>query len=134
MNDYKHEIAVSVPRRQDGKYLLLKHAQHKRSPGKWTFPGGIIEEGESVKEAALRELKEETGLTGEVIRTGNSFEVVSKYGEFEVNPFLVIVDKDNVVLSSEHTDYRWVEPADIEDMETVKDLEKDLEAVGLVDG
>jgi 8-oxo-dGTP pyrophosphatase MutT (NUDIX family) len=33
------------------------------------FPGGLIDEGESVEKAALRELKEETGYVGQVLRT-----------------------------------------------------------------
>ncbi|CAG5125624.1 unnamed protein product [Candidula unifasciata] len=47
----------------DGKILLSKRARHLRIfPGLWVPPGGHIEENETMLEAGLRELKEETGL------------------------------------------------------------------------
>lgn len=42
--------------RKDGKFLLLKER------GAWNFPGGKVEEGELIEDAAVRELKEETNL------------------------------------------------------------------------
>lgn len=44
--------------------LLTRRAQGLRShAGQWAFPGGRVEDGESAEEAALRELKEEIGLS-----------------------------------------------------------------------
>lgn len=54
-------VVLSVIRREDGRLLLLR----RRKPpyqGFWTLPGGKLEGGESVPEAALRETREETGL------------------------------------------------------------------------
>ncbi|XP_068228859.1 nucleoside diphosphate-linked moiety X motif 17-like [Palaemon carinicauda] len=48
----------------DGHLLLTRRAPHMRTfPGVWVPPGGHIEEGETLEDAALRELKEETGLS-----------------------------------------------------------------------
>lgn len=48
----------------DGKHLNTLLIRRKNEPfkGHWAFPGGFIEEHETLQEAALRELKEETGL------------------------------------------------------------------------
>ncbi|MCQ2292232.1 MAG: NUDIX hydrolase [Bacteroidales bacterium] len=56
----------------DGKHLNTLLIRRSKEPfrGKWAFPGGFVEENETLKEAALRELKEETNIvpqrTGEV--------------------------------------------------------------------
>lgn len=53
--------AVSVAALRDGKVLLVKRG---RSPSKglYAFPGGRVEQGETLEEAARRELLEETGV------------------------------------------------------------------------
>ena len=54
----------------DGDAILLSRIAQgatASSDGMWTLPGGGIEFGEDPREAALRELTEETGLTGEIL-------------------------------------------------------------------
>lgn len=57
------EVCVGVIAVDDGDLLLIRRAQ---SPGKgqWTVPGGRVEGGETLAEAVVRELREETGLEG----------------------------------------------------------------------
>lgn len=49
-----------------GKILLIKRGTEPFK-GKWALPGGRVECGETVEEAALRELKEETGIDAELV-------------------------------------------------------------------
>jgi len=58
-------VGVSALVLKDGKVLLVKRGME---PGKglWSLPGGLVEVGERLEEAVLRELKEETGVDGEV--------------------------------------------------------------------
>ncbi len=47
---------------EDGKILLAKRPEGKTMAGLWEFPGGKIDEGETPKEALVRELREELGI------------------------------------------------------------------------
>ena len=51
----------------DGRILLTRLSPGEVKPGEWTLPGGGIDFGEAPGDAVLRELTEETGLTGEVV-------------------------------------------------------------------
>lgn len=93
-------------------YLLLKHA----NGGHWSFPKGHLEGREGTREAALRELREETGLT--VKRFFSGFKEKTHYN-FERDGLTVaksviyylarVNSSSRVRLSPEHLDYRWPE-------------------------
>lgn len=126
-------IATAIPfHPQKERFLLLKRTHEADiQSGKWNFPGGHIDD-EKARNAALRELKEETALNGEVLRSGDSFIVENEDGCFSIHPFLVLVG-DEPELNKEHTDYSWIEPEDLSGFETVDGLKQDLEAVGVLD-
>lgn len=81
--------------------------------GSWEFPGGTLEEGETLEECLERELKEELGITA---RVGELFCI----GEHRYNPHLTIrlfafrveVTSDTFILS-DHEEIRWVKPEDL---------------------
>lgn len=66
---------IAVVRRADGKVLAFERSD---VTGEWQLPQGGLEEGESHRAAAWRELEEETGLTGEHVR------LVEEYDGFTV--------------------------------------------------
>jgi 8-oxo-dGTP diphosphatase len=51
---------------REGSVLLIKRAAEPLA-GRWTLPGGAVEIGETLEEAVVRELREETGLTVRVL-------------------------------------------------------------------
>lgn len=123
--------ASAVTRNPEGKYLLVKRTDTRSMhPGKWEFPGGGVENGETPEDAVLRELKEETGLDGEIVEHGMPGEVSTEYGTLKIYPFLV-ESEGSIELSREHSEYKWIELEELEEYDTVPGLEKELEAVGV---
>ncbi len=59
--------SAALVRNEKGEILLVKRGKEP-GKGKWALPSGFIEIDETPKKACLRELKEETGLKGEVVR------------------------------------------------------------------
>ena len=57
------EVAVGILIRPDGDFLLTSRPPGKVYEGYWEFPGGKIEQGETVEQALRRELLEEIGIT-----------------------------------------------------------------------
>lgn len=61
MSDLIHVAAAAII--ADGKVLIAKRPDHLHQGGLWEFPGGKLEQGETVTQALVRELKEELGIT-----------------------------------------------------------------------
>ncbi len=60
----------------DGRLLLVKRAEKATRPGFWSIPAGFVDYGEEIREAAARELREETGLevvVGEPVFVASNF-------------------------------------------------------------
>ncbi len=75
------KLAVAVVVQRDGMVLLGRRGPGTRAPGKWSFPAGFVERGEVVEEAAIREVREETGFTVEL---GPLVGLISTRGEIVV--------------------------------------------------
>ena len=58
-------VAAAIPRDADGNVVLLRRG-FDPGAGLWTFPGGFVDLGESVAEAAIRETREEIGVDAEL--------------------------------------------------------------------
>ena len=99
-------------RKEDSKILFL--LLHYPS-GHWDFIKGKMEKGESIHETAIREAKEETGITD--ITFLENFEEWIKYdfqyqGELvhkKVVFFLAETKTNQVMISHEHLDYTWMD-------------------------
>lgn len=58
--------------KKDDKYLLVQEGKQE-ARGQWNLPAGRVEVGETIKNAAVRETKEETGYDVEIIRELKNF-------------------------------------------------------------
>jgi len=76
---------------KDEKILLTKR---KREPGKgqWSIPGGLVEPGETLVEAVIREIKEETNLEVEALKPIYTDEVVVRDEESRIRYHYVLID------------------------------------------
>jgi ADP-ribose pyrophosphatase YjhB (NUDIX family) len=74
---------------REGSVLLVLRAREP-DRGKWGYPGGLIELGETVVEAALRELHEETGLTAKAGAVIDVFDVIDRDDQGRVRYHFVI--------------------------------------------
>lgn len=93
------------------KVLLLKRATSILNDV-WCYIGGSIEEGESAWESALREIKEETGITKVLLYASNKFDQIysPKENYIYIAPVFVgyVVEQQEIILNYEHSDYKWL--------------------------
>ena len=93
------------------KFLILKRAKTKIYEHLWQGVAGKIEKNEKPWETAKRELKEETGLDPASIFIADHLSSFYENYEDRINlvpVFGIEVDSMDVVLSDEHSKYRWV--------------------------
>ena len=113
----KNKSGANVILIRDGKILLLLRSKGWKT-GSWGPPGGHIDAGESPKQAAVREVFEESGLKVHMRdlellaqRTKHSFGMIYYY----------ITDKfsgKGVALSHEHDGFSWVDMKRIDELDT----------------
>jgi 8-oxo-dGTP diphosphatase len=92
--------ASSVILRHEGKYLLVRRA-NPPAADMYAFPGGRAEAGETPPETALRELYEETGLTGVNPQLFATYELLGDDGGFFLSVFTADCDDVGVLLAQD---------------------------------
>ncbi|MEA3492997.1 MAG: NUDIX hydrolase [Candidatus Margulisiibacteriota bacterium] len=96
-----------------GEVLITKR-NLEPGKGKWALPGGFVEWDEASEDACLRELKEETGIDGEIKRLiGVYVQRTAKYGSLLVIGYIVGVLHENITVNSELKEARFVSQRDI---------------------
>lgn len=116
MNIISNLIEAHIFREKNEKieFLLLKRSPKQYYPNLWQMVSGKIKENETAYNAALREIKEETGLTPEkfwVAPTVNSFYAQDKDYICLLPVFAAKVKfESEVKISEEHTEYKWLNP------------------------
>ncbi len=102
----------------EGKLLLLQQAAHKNEPGTWGVPGGKLQDHETVENAAIRELFEETGIVLTVsLPHLRSFYLRTVDFDYAFHVFIVQYNQvSHIRLSDEHQDYKWASAQDLEEL------------------
>ena len=111
-------VDVFVLRRRGGEWdaLVLERAPGVRCPGAWETVHGRIEPGERPEDAAIREVREETGLQAERLYniTVQPFYLHQQSAVMLAVVFAAIVPDAQIRLSSEHTRGEWLPIAEAE--------------------
>jgi 8-oxo-dGTP diphosphatase len=105
-----HLSVKVVIRDAQGRLLVLQRShQSKGNPGKWEFPGGKIDPGETFDAALLREVSEETGLTITLERVVGCAQSDLPGKTIVYLFFEARLEAGEVRVSEEHDAFAWVE-------------------------
>jgi ADP-ribose pyrophosphatase YjhB (NUDIX family) len=108
-------LAASLAVFRHGRFLL---ARRSRPPAEalYSLPGGVVEVGETLVEAALRELVEETGVIARVVGFNTHVEVIERDDELRVRRHFIIASfvgtwvAGEAATGPEVSDVVWADP------------------------
>lgn len=116
--------AVAVIVRKDGRILLLKRSDNEKVyPGHYTFPGGKVEDNDTIEETLINEVSEECGLKllpGYVLIKEKSIRRPDGQTSKSLSFLCGVEDDTNIVLEEpDFTDYKWVNLEELKQLDHV---------------
>jgi len=106
-------IRVAAAIIKKDKKILIAERKKGEFAGLFEFPGGKIENGETEREAIIREIKEELEVTVNV--ESHFMNVIHQYPTFTIDMacFICTIENDNIKLN-DHSSIRWINPSEDE--------------------
>jgi len=121
------QVAAVVVRHRD-KVLLLKRAETLDwAPGKWCFPMGHVDSGETPLEAAVRETQEEADLSVTGLKPLMNITLPGRH----ITCFQAKNPGTDVAINDESSDWAWVPIAEVPNYDTTPDVPQALEALSM---
>jgi len=120
-------LAVSAAVFRDGRVLIVRRARPPSS-GLYTLPGGGVELGETLAQAVMREVREETGLEIEPFVLAGYRQVIARDAtgrverHFVILPFAARWIAGEVLLNAELAEARWLDPSELSALKTTEGL------------
>jgi 8-oxo-dGTP diphosphatase len=113
---------------EDKRVVLVKRA-HPPLENQWSIPGGVLEVGEFVREAAMREAREETGLTVEPGELLGVYDRILRDPTERVEYHYVLIDflcrrvAGKLAAASDATEVRWFSREELPDLDLAEDTQ-----------
>jgi 8-oxo-dGTP diphosphatase len=120
-------LAVSAAIFRDGKVLIVRRARPP-AHGLYTLPGGGVELGETLEEAVIREVREETALAVEPVELAGFRQAIAHDAagrverHFVILPFAARWISGDVTLNEELAEAHWLLPGEISGLKTTEGL------------
>ena len=117
----------------EGDRVLLVKRAHPPIQGQWSIPGGVLEVGEMVREAAVREAREETGLVVEPGELLGIYDRILRDPEQRVQYHYVLIDflcrpvGGELLAASDAAEVRWFRREELSPLQLAEDT---LEVIG----
>lgn len=117
----------------EGDRVLLVKRAHPPIQGQWSIPGGVLEVGEMVREAAVREAREETGLVVEPGELLGIYDRILRDPEQRVQYHYVLIDflcrpvGGELLAASDAAEVRWFRREELAPLQLAEDT---LEVIG----
>ena len=114
------QVGVGIVLLNEDQVLLIKRGQEP-AIGKWTVPGGLVKIGETIHEAAKRELMEECGIAAALRDIIDVFEFIERDRNNEIKYHYIVVEVlasyegGQVNASSDAVDAKWCRLSEIDD-------------------
>lgn len=125
-------VVNAVIKNKDGSRFLVIKRKEGIHAGKWAFPGGMVEKGETAEEALKREVKEEVGLDiAKIIRKISEYEYnrnedsINKKEKSRGQCFLASAKNSNVKIGKDIRDFKWATIEEFENLEHIEGLDEE---------
>lgn len=126
------EVCVGAVVVDDGRLLLVRRGQGPGA-GLWSIPGGRVEAGETLAEAVVRELGEETGLEGVCDRLVGWVERIGEGHHYVILDFAVtLLESATPVAGHDAAEATWVPLEDVAEQPLVDGLAEFLYENGVI--
>jgi mutator protein MutT len=128
----KPEVCVGAVVVDEGRLLLVRRG-HGPAAGEWSLPGGRVERGETLAEAVLRELSEETGIEGVCDELVGWVERIGTDHHFVILDFAVtVLDPKEPRAGGDAADAEWVPVGEVVHRRVTDGLAEFLHEHGIV--